>query len=431
MKEAEFYREAKPDCVSPEPLDESLGGSGSTTRSQKIIDDDRAFAIPDRIIVYLEHALPILERVLLAHGLPGKLSKFSDGHKRQAEFEGEGHSKDETPGFNSDNNIGPALPGEFCESVNDLAHSNRICKYRRYVFEHDARRRKVGNIAHKRLKSEFCQLFWHRSLSIACKFTPKIGVSTNSFSCNPRKTRQPMTDNRLQLVSSREIAEGTREFTFERPAGFDYVAGQTIDLYLVDPPEMDDEGPVRTFSLVSAPFEPNLKIATRMRDTAFKRILKGYSEGEQLAWDGPYGSFTLHKNAASPAVFLSGGIGITPFMSLLKWAAHENLPHKIFLFYSNRRPEDTAFLAELQELARQNPNITLVLTMTEMEKSTQSWDGETGFIDRAMLSKYIDDLAKPIYYIAGPPQMVAAMKKMAIDAGADEDRVRFEEFPGY
>lgn len=240
-----------------------------------------------------------------------------------------------------------------------------------------------------------------------------------------------MTDKRLHLISSREVAEGTREFTFERPAGFDYVAGQTIDLYLVEPPEMDDEGPVRTFSLVSAPHESQLKIATRMRDTAFKRILGGYAEGHELAWDGPYGSFTLHKNAKTPAVFLAGGIGITPFMSLIKSATQQKLPHKIFLFYSNRRPEDTAFLHELDQLARENPNLTLVLTMTEMEKSSQEWNGERGFINRDMLSKYIGDLTEPIYYLAGPPQMVSALKQMAIDAGADEDKVHFEEFPGY
>jgi ferredoxin-NADP reductase len=240
-----------------------------------------------------------------------------------------------------------------------------------------------------------------------------------------------MTDKRLEVISSREIATGTREFTFSRPEGFEYVSGQTIDLYLIDPPEMDEEGPVRTFSLVSAPFEGNLKIATRMRDTAFKRILAGYKSGEMLTWDGPYGSFTLHKNTKTPAVFLAGGIGITPFMSIMKTAAHDKLPHQIYLFYSNRRPEDTAFKQEIEQVAKENPNLHVIMTMTEMDKSSEQWEGETGFIDKAMLSHYLSDLAEPIYYLAGPPPMVAAMKKMAIAAGADEDKVRFEEFPGY
>ena len=240
-----------------------------------------------------------------------------------------------------------------------------------------------------------------------------------------------MTDKRLEVISSREIATGTREFTFSRPEGFEYVSGQTIDLYLIEPPEMDEEGPVRTFSLVSAPFEPNLKIATRMRDTAFKRILAGYKTGEMLTWDGPYGSFTLHKNTKTPAVFLAGGIGITPFMSIMKTAAHDKLPHQIYLFYSNRRPEDTAFKQEIEQLAKENPNLHVIMTMTEMDKSSEQWEGETGFIDKVMLSRYLSDLAEPIYYLAGPPPMVAAMKKMAIEAGADEDKVRFEEFPGY
>ena len=240
-----------------------------------------------------------------------------------------------------------------------------------------------------------------------------------------------MSEKRLKILRSEEIAEGTQAFHLERPAGFDYMPGQTIDLYLIDPNDMDDEGPVRTFSLVSAPYEPELMFATRMRDTAFKRWLKEAKNEAELTWDGPYGSFTLHKNPAKPAVFLAGGIGITPFMSMMKAATHDKLPHQIYLFYSNNRPEDAAFQKEIAELAKQNPNLHVILTMTAMDKSKRSWDGETGFIDKAKLEKYVKDLAAPIYYIAGPPGMVAAMRTMLVGAGVDEDNIRFEEFPGY
>jgi ferredoxin-NADP reductase len=112
-------------------------------------------------------------------------------------------------------------------------------------------------------------------------------------------------------------------------------------------------------------------------------------------------------------------------------AAKEKLPHRIFLFYSNRRPEDAPFLDELQALEKENPNYKLVASMTEMAKSHQSWHGEVGRIDKEMLARYLKDAVSPIYYIAGPPEMVKGLHTMVHEAGVDDDDVRAEEFAGY
>ena len=143
-------------------------------------------------------------------------------------------------------------------------------------------------------------------------------------------------------------------------------------------------------------------VATRMRDTAFKRVLKTMEVGTEISLDAPYGSLTLHDDARIPAVFLSGGIGVTPVRSIILQATHDKLPHKIVLFDSNRRPEDAAFLGELTDAQKENPNFTLVGTMTEMEKSAKAWRGETGFVTKTMLMKSIKDFNLPIYYISGP-----------------------------
>jgi ferredoxin-NADP reductase len=206
---------------------------------------------------------------------------------------------------------------------------------------------------------------------------------------------------------------------------------QATGLRLFDPPETDDEGGVRNFSIASAPGEPDLMIATRMRDTAFKRVLKTMPLGTEVRIAGPFGSLTLPHNAARPAVFLAGGIGITPFRSMLRQAAEQKLPHHLFLFYSNRRPEDAAFLEELEELEKENSNYKFIGTMTELPRSNRVWRGETGYINQEMLAKYIGDLAAPIYYIAGPPDLVAAMEQTLSDAGVNSDDVRAEEFAGY
>lgn len=227
------------------------------------------------------------------------------------------------------------------------------------------------------------------------------------------------------------VAEGTIAFYFEKPSGFTHQAGQNAVLTLVNPGETDSQGSSRTFTIASAPHEPELMFATRMRDTAFKRALKSAAPGIPVRIDGPSGVMVLHEDAARPAVFLAGGIGVTPFLSMARHAAQNRLPHRIFLFYSNRRPEDAAFLDELRALERINPNFRLVATMSQAEKSSQPWKGETGFIRPDMLKRHLTDLITPMYYCAGPHGMTMSMELMLTGLGINDTDMRSEEFYGY
>ena len=217
-----------------------------------------------------------------------------------------------------------------------------------------------------------------------------------------------------------------------------FKAGQFMDVTWIDPPETDAEGNTRGFSINSAPDDPDLFFTTRLRDTAFKRILHSPPPGIKAKVEGPFGNLTLHNNAARPAILLAGGIGITPFRSIVRRAAHEHLPHRIFLFYANRRPEDAPFLDEMRDLEKQNPNFTFVPTITQPARSARHWDGETGRIDYALLARHLKSIASPqfyragpIYYIAGPAPMVAGLHTMLNNAGIDDDDIRTEEFTGY
>ena len=241
----------------------------------------------------------------------------------------------------------------------------------------------------------------------------------------------PIAGYRPRLLSRVEVAEGTMAFHFEKPPQFDFKPGQSADLTLSNPPETDAEGNTRTFSIASPPFENQLIFATRMRDTAFKRSLKKIPPGTEVKIDPAMGSFTLHKNSAKPAVFLASGIGITPFLSIVRQADHDRLTHKLYLFCSNRRPEDTPFLDTLQMLEKSNPQFQLICTMTEMSQSKREWKGETGLINQEMLSRHLTNLQGPIYYIAGPPAMVAGVREILVHAGVDEDDIRTEDFAGY
>jgi ferredoxin-NADP reductase len=239
------------------------------------------------------------------------------------------------------------------------------------------------------------------------------------------------TGYQVKLLEKTTVAEGTLSFSVEKPVGFEFKAGQNADLTLLHPPETDDEGNIRTFSIVASPSQAVLTFATRLRDTAFKRVLRDLPLGTVIHLEGPFGSFILHKNRSKPAVFLAGGIGITPFMSMIRDAGARADAHRSYLFYSNRRPEDAAFLDELTAVHQRQGSFHLIATMAQMEKSARSWDGERGIIDAAMLRRHLPALNGPVYYIAGPPGMVAAMREMLVKAEVDEDDIRTEDFPGY
>lgn len=240
-----------------------------------------------------------------------------------------------------------------------------------------------------------------------------------------------MSAYRTRLIDREDVAEGTRAFHFEKPEGFTFKPGQAIDLVLPELATDDTQANRHAFSLVSAPYEDRLTIATRIRDSAFKRALTGLSASAPVEIDGPFGSLTLHNNRARPAVFVAGGIGITPFVCILRHAAKEALPQRFVLVYSNRRPQDAAFLAELQGLGKHLEGFELIATMTQAAVSEQAWTGRTGAVDGSLLKDIVAGLSAPLCYVAGPPAMVEAMRRQLNQAGVDDDDIRSEDFFGY
>lgn len=239
----------------------------------------------------------------------------------------------------------------------------------------------------------------------------------------------------VALKGKKQIAEGTYEFIFVKPKDFHFNAGQHVRMTLLNPPETDSKGNSRFLTLANTPRGKDLVVAMRMTNSTFKKVLGKMSVGEkvliQILLHSPHGSFIIHDDPSIPVVFLVGGIGIVPAYSMIKDAIERKLQHKIFLFYSNRRPEDAPYLEEFQNLAKQNPNIKLIATITEPEKSAKSWQGETGYIDQAMLKKYLADLKSPIYYIAGLTGMVNAMKALLKEIGIDEENIHSEDFSNF
>lgn len=238
-------------------------------------------------------------------------------------------------------------------------------------------------------------------------------------------------DYLFPLLDRKAAAEGTMAFTLDTTGSdYSFKAGQNADFTLIDPPQTDSEGNTRTFSLVSSPtVKDRIMFATRMRDTAFKNSLKEIPIGTQIKVSQAMGQFTLPKDQTKSVVFLAGGIGITPFMSILQAAADQQLQHQIILFFSNRTPALAPFMSDLQELVGKIPHYQFIPTLTD--EMPTDWKGEQGRITAELLQKYITDFSTPIFYTAGPASMTEVMLSLLEEFNVPEEHIKVEDFPGY
>ena len=211
--------------------------------------------------------------------------------------------------------------------------------------------------------------------------------------------------------------------------GFRYLSNQAVRLSL---PGVDDPwGAVRTFSLSSSPSEPGfLAITCKISDTPFKQALAHLEPGAVAHVYGPIGSFLLEPSR--PCVFLAGGIGITPFRGMLRYAADTGVTSPMTLFYSARVPEELVFRDELDQIARAHPNIHVNYSVSRPTESTHPWTGRVGRIDPAWLQEAGVLEGRPLLYIAGLPAMVETMvAALTGPLGVPSDDIDYELFRGF
>jgi glycine betaine catabolism B len=245
-------------------------------------------------------------------------------------------------------------------------------------------------------------------------------------------------DNKLFLeLHSKEKLQGTDVMKFRiARGGIDYTAGQYA-FFKLDHISSDAKGPIRHFSIASSPTEQDhILISTRIRDTPYKQKLASLKEGAKILVWGPEGEFVLHDDYSKPAVFLSGGIGVTPFRSMIKYATDKQLPIKITMFDSNKNQQNILYKEEFDRWADQNKNFKVIYAITEEEQEAinSNWSGERGRIGKLMLERHLSkgEIGNAIFYICGPPGMLKAMQELLQkEMQIPKDRFKVEAFTGY
>lgn len=221
-------------------------------------------------------------------------------------------------------------------------------------------------------------------------------------------------------------------FFFTATPQVEFLSGQYLKMTLpIKTP--DDRGDSRYFTIASSPTEKGkIQVTTRIIQSAFKKTLRDNIVPEQeISANGPYGRFFQDWGNKTPRVFLAGGIGVTPFRSMIRFAVDSDLEVPITLVNSWSLVEDIVFFDEFLKIEKSQKNFFYIPTVTKMELSKKPWDGQTGRIDQQMLKHRIANWTDSDYYIVGPSNFVSTMFSTVRDMGIPMSRIKTENFPGY
>jgi len=282
----------------------------------------------------------------------------------------------------------------------------------------------------------------------------EVKVDGNNILIKKGESKNKSSSQFEVILVEKDKVEGTdvTSFKFSKPnnhkgeeeedkSPLDHTAGQ-FAFFDIGGVYNDPKGPIRHFTISSSPTENFIMFSTRIRDTPYKRRLSTLEKGTKVKVRGPEGQFVLHQDYSKPAVFLSGGIGVTPFRTMIKYATDKRLPVKIVMFDSNRNRSNILFKKEFDDWSNLNKNLKIIYTISEdgedrheqSSSTANDWNGEYGRINKAMILKYVDtkELNNSIFYICGPPSMLKAMQALLEDdLEIPKERIKVEEFIGY
>lgn len=237
----------------------------------------------------------------------------------------------------------------------------------------------------------------------------------------------------LPFVKKEKLNKDTYTFYFKRTGKErDFVPGQYCEIKLAHK-NADERGDSRVFTISSPPTNKEfITITTRIIQSTFKLRLDSLKLNEMVQFDGPWDDLNFDEKDVSPHVFLAGGIGITPYHSIVQYAIDQKIDTPITLFVSWKKMDEMVFDEFFRKAESSLENFTYIPTLTDEEDiAMDTWDSENGRINEIMIKKYVQDITNSKYYISGPQVMVNALKQTVVDMGVSKDNIIAEEFEGY
>ncbi len=235
----------------------------------------------------------------------------------------------------------------------------------------------------------------------------------------------------LRLKERRDMGRGFSSFAFAYAGGFRHEPGQYAD-FALSIRAGDGRGSRRAFSIASSPTEPEILIAARLPDepSRYKAELAAMVPGDEILATEISGEFTLPRDKGEKLAFVAGGIGITPFRSMVKYMVDSGDRRDAVLLYSIRSEGDIAFGDVFREAGRYI-GMKTVYTRTGSSADAPGWEGEKGRIDAEMLRRSIPDALDRTFFVSGSPRFVAHVKRELRSLGVRRSRIRTDPFQGY
>ncbi len=257
--------------------------------------------------------------------------------------------------------------------------------------------------------------------------TPEIAIligNVLSYLVSPKRNLV------LRLVRKVQLAPDIYDFIFAPKNKFAFAPGQYMEWTLAYP-DPDSRGNRRFFTLASAPTEKNLRLGVKFspQPSAFKQALLNMDANTEITAAHLAGDFTLPRNPKQKCVFIAGGIGITPFRSMIKYLLDTHQPRPITLFYSNRTLNDFVYV-DVFEKARRELGIQTIYTVTDTRNLPSTWQGRVGRISAAMIKAQVPDYARCIFYISGPKSMIDSFKELLAQLHIPEEHIKTDFFSG-
>lgn len=240
----------------------------------------------------------------------------------------------------------------------------------------------------------------------------------------------PKTTLVLKLKRKIQVAPDIYDFIFTPTKKFAFAPGQYME-WTLGHSHADSRGNRRYFTLASSPTEDHLRLGVKFYDTSstFKYALLEMDQDTEIVASHLAGDFVLPKNKRQKCVLIAGGIGITPFRSMLKYLLDTREPRPIVLFYANRTVNDIAY-TDVLERARRELGIKTIYTVTDRQGLPFSWQGHVGYITPEMIQAEVPDYQECMFYISGPLRMIESFHEILARLHVRESRIKTDFFAG-